>query len=249
MEALPEFKARAIKLRKRGLSYNEIRKQIPVAKSTLSLWLKDVPLKEEHRQKLYSKKIHYLSYGSQSQKERRLREVDEIVKKAKDEIQLPISMESYRLCGATLYWAEGSKGRGLEITNSDPYLILFMVNWFKKIFDIDPTSLKVHLNIHAEQNEMEIKKFWSNLCNIPLKNFCKTFIKPKSKGYKKNNLYYGTIKIRVLKSTDMRIRIFGWIQKMLEEGNPDIAKLQRKWENLKKVPPSVNIISMHPKDA
>lgn len=36
-----EEKQRAIELRRDGLSYNEILKLIPVAKSTLSVWLKN----------------------------------------------------------------------------------------------------------------------------------------------------------------------------------------------------------------
>ena len=140
-----------------------------------------------------------------------------------------------------LYWGEGSKGRGLEITNSDPYLIFFMVNWFEKIFKIDPKTLKATLNIYSQQNEKDLKRFWSDLCKIPIENFCKSFVKPANKSYKKNNLYYGTIKIRVPKSTDMRIKIFGWIQKVLESINPEIEKVQKKWGHLKKVKRSVNI--------
>ncbi|MDD3728951.1 MAG: hypothetical protein PHH50_01355 [Candidatus Pacebacteria bacterium] len=48
-------KEKAIKLRKKGLSYNDILKEIPVAKSTLSLWLRDVGLSKRQRQKLTEK--------------------------------------------------------------------------------------------------------------------------------------------------------------------------------------------------
>ena len=71
METLTNEKIRAIKLRREGLSYREIRKHVPVAKSTLSLWLKNIPLKEKDRKRLYTKQIYSLSLGSASQKIRR----------------------------------------------------------------------------------------------------------------------------------------------------------------------------------
>lgn len=86
-----------------------------------------------------------------------------------------------------------------------------------------------------------MKKFWSDLCGIPLKNFGKSYIKPSNKNYKKNNLYYGTIKIRVPKSTDLRIRVFGWTQKVLEEISPHTILIQKKWERLKNIERPVNL--------
>lgn len=153
MKPLSDLKIKAIKLRKNGLSYREIQKQVSVAKSTLSYWLKTIPLKKEHRDRLYTKKIHYLSLGSQSQKGRRGREVDKMIFDAKKEIRLPISPDTYQLFGAALYWVEGTKGKGLEFTNSDPHLILFMVKWFEKIFGIQPDIIGAHLNIHDKQDD------------------------------------------------------------------------------------------------
>jgi len=45
---------------------------------------------------------------------------------SKEEIVGNISKETFKFIGIALYWAEGSKGKGLRITNSDPYLILFI---------------------------------------------------------------------------------------------------------------------------
>jgi hypothetical protein len=74
---------------------------------------------------------------------------------------------------------------------------------------------------------MKVKKFWSPLTNIPLENFGKSFIKPKNKEHKKNNLYYGTIKIRVPKGTDMRYRVFGWIKTLLKDVTPEVKLTQK----------------------
>lgn len=130
--------------------------------------------------------------------------------------------------GASLYWAEGSKGKMCNITNSDPRLVLFMVRWIEKIFKIPAENLKARLNIYPQQNELKIKKFWSDLISIPVKNFGKSYIKPISKGYKKNNLYYGTIRIEIPKSVNIGYRIFGWIKATIKNLEPRILLVQRK---------------------
>ncbi len=236
------LKTKAIIFRKDGLSYGDIKKKLNVSKSTLSYWLKDVPLEEKYKKKFYTNRILNLAQGTQSQKERRGREIAEIIKKAKQEISESISLESYRLFGAALYWAEGNKKHDLAVTNSDPHLILFMVRWFEKIFGVSPKNgFKAHLNIYPQQNEKHIKQFWSELTGIPLENFGKSFIKPLNKNYKKNNLYYGTIKIKVHKGTDKRHRIFGWIKAVLKDVSPKTQFVQQEWKQLEEVSRTINL--------
>ena len=237
------LKLKAVELRKNGQSYGEIKKELNLSKSTLSSWLRDIALTEEQKKHLYTKNVLILNTGYYSQKERRLREVNEITEKAKKEISKSISLESYRLFGAALYWAEGNKTKSFGITNSDPHLILFMVEWFYKIFEIPPGRLKAWLNIYPQQNDLEIKKFWSKLTNIPLGNFGKSFVKPLSKSYKKNNLYYGTIKILVPKGTDMRYKMFGWVKAVLNEVSTKTTSTQKEWRRLE-ISRAVNLPKM-----
>ncbi|MDP2641346.1 MAG: hypothetical protein Q8P39_02285, partial [Candidatus Yanofskybacteria bacterium] len=190
-----------------------------------------------------TKRIEYLALGSQSQRERRKREVDEIIEKAEMEVSSFQTLAAYKLFGAALYWAEGNKSNGCGIANSDPHLILFMTQWFRRIFGVSSAQMTAHLNIYPQQNEKELKYFWSNLTGIPLENFGKSFIKPLNKGYKKNTLYYGTCKVRIQKGTDLRIRIFGWVKGMLRELDPQVELAQRKWEKLREVPRPINLIA------
>ncbi len=235
------FKKEAARLRRNGLSYGEIRKKINVSKSTLSLWLKSIPLKPEYRKRLYTKQIQVLSRGTQSQKERRKREVNEIIARAKKEVITPLSDQSYKLFGAALYWGEGTKGNLFQITNSDPRLILFMVNWIEKVLHVKRTEMKARLNIYPQQNENEIKRFWSDLTGIPTKNFGKSYIKPLSKGYKKNNLYYGTMRIEVPRSGNYIHHVYGWTQAVLEKEDLKAKKIEKRWVRLTKVIRPINL--------
>jgi|SRR3989344_795279 len=247
MRASIESKKMAIKLRRKGLSYNEIRQYVKVAKSSLSLWLKDIELKPEHRERLYTKKIQVLNLGTKSQKERREREIQGIIDLAEQEVVFPLSEDTYRLMGAALYWAEGSKTGLCEVTNSDPHVIVFMVEWIKKMFGINPKDLKARLNIYPQQDDNKIKKFWSELTGIPVDRFGKSFVKPLSTGYRKNNLYYGTIKVEIPKSVNIKHRIFGWIKSVLKK-DFKIQIVQRRWEALKKYerPNPINLKNTRP---
>ena len=241
MKPYATLKTQAIGLRKKGLSYNEIKRTVKVSKSTLSLWLKDILLSLEHKNRLYTKQIQILSLGAQSQKERRKREIHEIIEKAENEISFPLSKETYQLIGAFIYWGEGDKTKGLGLSNSDPNLILFMVRWFEKVFGISPKNIKAWLNIYPQQNEKDIKGFWSQLTDIPVKNFGKSYVKPLSKNYKKNNLYYGTIKIQISRGTDLRHRIYGWTKSTLKDIAPKVSTIQKKWEKLREVQRPINL--------
>ena len=64
-------KEQAEKLRLRGVSYGKISKKLKIPKSTLSLWLKDIPLSLEDKQRLYTKQVQMITSGNYSQKQRR----------------------------------------------------------------------------------------------------------------------------------------------------------------------------------
>jgi hypothetical protein len=228
-----KIKKKAEILRKQGFSYGEISSKIQISKSTVKYWCKTIPLKPKDRKRLYTKQIEMLSQGPNSSHNRRQKKIDEIIKKAEKEINFPILSDTYKLFGAALYWAEGNKVSDFTITNSDPLLVAFMTQWFCKIFNIKPSDCRAHLNIYSQQNDLKLKKFWSEITGIPLNKFGKTFIKPVNKNYKKNNLYYGTIKVRVSKGTDFRHQVFGWINAILKETNIDIETIERKWYKLK----------------
>jgi len=235
------LKKDAQEMRKRGVSYTFISKKLGVAKSTLSYWLKGIALSKEHRERLYTARIRNMSLGSKSNSERRRREVETIIESAKKETSSSLSSEAYRLLGAALYWAEGSKGGAIEIANSDPLLILFMTHWFSDMFAVSSTTFRAWLNIYPQQDDKELKRFWSSLTGIPLSQFGKSFVKPPSRGVKKNNLYYGTIKVRVPKSTDNKHRIYGWIAGALRQHEKKSEAIQRRWAHLRSIEKPVNL--------
>lgn len=204
--------------RRQGLSYNEILQKVPVAKSSVSLWCRDIELTPQQKHILKKKWVENLrkfaKFGPMAIKVRREREINKIREAAKKEIRLLTPYE-FKIAGTMLYWAEGSKSHGVEITNSDPKLIRFMVRWFKEVCGATSEGLTARLNIHANQNDKKIKKYWSEITGIPLAQFGKSYIKPEGAGHRKNILHNGVIRVR-FGSEDLRHRIMAWIKALYQ---------------------------------
>jgi hypothetical protein len=108
MIAKDQEKKKAVSLRKEGYSYNEILKVVPVAKSTLSLWLREVGLSIRHKQRLTEKKLVAARKGGLAKRQWRVRLEKSIKEKALQDIT-GISEYELLILGTALYWAEGSK--------------------------------------------------------------------------------------------------------------------------------------------
>lgn len=212
-------KLQAIKLRKEGFSYREILKQVPVAKSTLSLWLRSVKLTKKQKQRLTEKKLRSALKGAMIRKKQRIEITRKIKNKANKEIG-KISKKGLWLIGIALYWGEGEKekeyrsGTKLGFSNSDPKMVLLYVKWLKEICTVLPSNILYDIYIHETGNFKKAKKFWRNLLSLP-KNKIRTYFKHnKIKKIRKNSKkdYYGLMRIQVKKSTNLNRKVTGWIE-------------------------------------
>jgi len=213
-------KIKAQKLRKQGKSIKEIAKKLKISKSTVSIWCRDIQLTPEQIARLDERQIKG-SYkgrikGARIQRERYLKKVETIKKQASKEIK-KISKRDLFIAGIGLYWGEGSKtGCLVRFYNSDPRIIYFMMTWFRKIFNIPTERFGMFININkVHKNRLDdVKEFWSKLTRVPLQQFRKpTLIKTKSKKvYANFNEHFGTLSIRISKSSELFYRIQGHIE-------------------------------------
>ena len=203
-----EIKEKVRKLRKQGLSYKDIQKITPIAKSTISIWCKDIMLTLEQRIAL-GKRYDIQHKGAQANHLKRQKEIQQIKNQVKQGIT-KFSKNPFKVAGLMLYWAEGNKTQHVGVCNSDFSLIQFMMDWFRKVCKVPEYKFKAYLNIHSGQDERKVKKFWSKITKIPISQFGKTYIKPEGVGFKKNILYNGTIRV-VICNKDLLYRILAWI--------------------------------------
>ncbi len=209
MDSKWELRDLARKLRSEGLSYRDIRKRVPVSKSTVSSWCSDIELSQQQRHELGKRYDVSLKGAKAVQSNRRL-QIDKIVSDAIKEVR-SLKIDDLKIMGPILYWAEGNKTLFAGITNSDPAIIIVAMKWFREICKVPEKKFKAHLHIHGGQDDLSMKKYWSNVTDIPLEQFGKSHVKKNGTGYRKNKLYNGTIKINIF-DKNLLHKILGWIE-------------------------------------
>lgn len=213
-------KNQALQLRQKGGSIKDIAKKLKIAKSTISLWCRDIKLSPEQTRRLHEKMIKggYKGRmkGAQMQYENRLKREKESKEKGIKMVG-NLSLRDLFIVGTALYWGEGDKKRrAFKITNSDPNLIKFILIWLKRIWKINNQRLSacVFINkIHEERKE-EVENYWSKITGIPRKQFTKTIlIKSKNKkNYSNFKKYYGTVSIKVKNPVELYNLVMGLIE-------------------------------------
>jgi hypothetical protein len=121
--------------------------------------------------------------------------------------------EKLRVAGAMLYWGEGTKnGNSVAFSNSNPEMVLLFLKFLRKICGISEKRIRALLHVYEDQNETELKKYWSKKIKIPSEQFSRSFLHNTKKGTYKKNSEFGTISIRYSDKELLRI-INNWIDK------------------------------------
>lgn len=96
-----------------------------------------------------------------------------------------------------IYWCEGEKNNptSVRLANSDPKLITTFLHCLRTRFKIKENRLHALLHLHDYHDEKKQKHFWSQITNIPLEQFNKSYNKPHT-GNRKRKDYQGCISIR-----------------------------------------------------
>ncbi|KKS25202.1 MAG: hypothetical protein UU85_C0005G0012 [Candidatus Wolfebacteria bacterium GW2011_GWA2_42_10] len=219
-------KIAAIAFRRQGLSYSEIMAQVPVAKSTLALWLQSVGLSKKQKQRLTEKKLASARRGALRKKQDRIFRSDTIKNLARMEIGKLTHREAW-LIGAALYWAEGSKekewspGSRTQFGNSDPKMIRFFLFWVNSICGISLDRIIPALYIHESHKDKvsSVLKFWSEQTQLPIERFKYVYFKRNKVNTKRKNIgedYHGLLRLSIAASSELNRKISGWVIGMTE---------------------------------
>ena len=219
MKALVQEKEQAIALRKGGLSYKDILSKIPVAKSTLSAWLIDLPLTSLEKRVLKHRRNKNITRGriraASALRERRLLREQIIFQEAKREFA-KFAGDSLFQVGLALYWAEGAKrSRQWYFTNSDDDMIVLMVNWVKRFFHLDPKTLSVRLYTHKPFAHENYEEYWAKKIGLPATAFHRTVYKQTGLLIKKRPEYRGCIRISLGPVAYLKKMLF-WQQMLVD---------------------------------
>lgn len=232
-------RTKAIKLRLKGCSYSEIQQELKVAKSTLSLWLRDVVLSQRAEKRLLSR----IAQGTRNSLIKRNKMQTHLAQKRAREVQArakkiikPLSQERLLLVGAALYWAEGYKRLAvrdgkertwhpISFVNADPEMISVFVTFLKKVLHVDVNDIRAIMRLYPHINEKEAQRFWMSASGLPKGCFRKsTFLVSRASQNKKpfNRLPYGTLQINVY-NTEKFHHLMGLIEGVKKKYSHDIV--------------------------
>ncbi len=217
MKADERRQARA--LRQQGWSLGEVARRLRCAKSSISRWVRDIPLTPEQLNQLESNQARGRAQAANHPNGPRLRwqrlrtEVSEI---AADEVDRTCHEDILKLVGSALYWGEGAKRSTnvVNFSNSDPAMIQVMMRFFREICRVPEEKFRGALHIHPHLDAERARAFWSAISGIPILQFHRTQygVSRASQG-KRDTLPLGTFCI-VIADARLLARILGWINGM-----------------------------------
>ncbi|MFZ3054394.1 MAG: helix-turn-helix domain-containing protein [Minisyncoccales bacterium] len=172
---------KALSLRKEGMSYSQIKKELGLSKSTLSSWLRNYPLSKDRIRELRDCNEFRIEKFREAMREKREKKLKEIYQ-AQRKILLPLKTREFFMMGLGLYWGEGTKCRqdGLSVSNTDPAIIKFFICWLNKTLGVPKEKIKIALQLYSDMDIDKEMKFWSKETKIPLLQFTKPYVKKNS---------------------------------------------------------------------
>ena len=169
-------KAKAIKLRLRGISYNEIVRILGVPKSTLSGWFSknedSKKIKEALIEKTKDQRIKKL-IAANSEKWEKWREAAR--KEAVEDFK-KLSTNSLFIAGLMVYWSEGDSKpwNPIRFANTDSRMVSLYTKFLKEILKVNIQKIKIGLILYPDLQESQCINFWSQVTAIPQIQFHKT---------------------------------------------------------------------------
>jgi hypothetical protein len=211
--AKDDLREKARELRTQGLSYNEIVAQLGVSKSSVSLWVRDLPCPErfayvhnERRQEGLRKYNEARSTRHAAETETAAAEIGELTDR------------ELLVAGAIAYWCEGTKNKPYRhanrviFMNSDPGLIRFFLR-FLEAAGVDRDDLILRVYIHENADLEAAQRFWIEVTGASPTQFRRPTLKrhnPKTVRLNVGENYHGCVRIEVRRSGDLYRKIEGW---------------------------------------
>ncbi|MFJ2230399.1 hypothetical protein ACIPJG_27395 [Streptomyces halstedii] len=221
--AKDDLRAKARELRRRGLTYDAIQVELGCSKSSISLWVRDLPKPERSRTAVEQAR---LAGRKRWDHELALRDTERQRTKAvaKKEIGAMSDRDLF-LVGTALYWSEGTKDKpydrreSVTFINSDPGMVEVYLAWLA-LLGFPREQLRYRLMIHETADAESAKSYWADLIGIDVSTFQKTTLKkhnPKTVRKNVGSGYRGCLVIRVPQGAELYRRIEGWWSGIAEQ--------------------------------
>jgi transposase-like protein len=220
-------KEQALELRSAGHSIKQIAQQLGVARSSVSVWVRGIPLSPTQREQLAAQ---------ETLNRRRFAQVIGFKQALANKEEAELRHQRFRQQGfqqaqvddrfrviCALYWGEGDKGKkDFRVSNSDPSLLNVLLRWAVQS-GYDPAirfSVRYHLNNGID--EEDIRRWWLQqmplLRNEHLRSFFRCPINRASQQKNIGKLPYGTGNL-VVHRAELFFKVMGGIDFLRQLGD------------------------------
>ena len=214
----------ARELRKQGYSLKEIARKLNVAKSSVSIWCRDIKLTDEQKKRMIDRTdaVRDHAKGARANKLKWRKKREAFQEQGREQAR---HGDWLHLAGCMLYWAEGAKKRGVtHFANSDPNMIELFMRFLRESLNVPEHKLRIRILCYLGQGltQEEIENYWLNLLNLDRDRMQETGVnvRPSSSKQKGRILKYGVCHISV-GSIKFTQQIYGAIQEYGGFENPD----------------------------
>src|SRR3984885_10920960 len=221
--AKDDLHARARELRAQGLDYDDIAAALGVSKSSVSLWVRDMP---RPARLSYEECCKRSAEGSRLywETERPAREARREEVRAAAAAQIgTLSKREVLIAGAIAYWCEGAKSKPhrrserVIFTNSDPSLIRIFLR-FLEATGTAAENLAFRVYIHESADTRSAELFWLKVTGAQPEQFLRPALKrhnPKTVRKNVGDDYHGCLRIEVRQGSDLYRKIEGWAEAIM----------------------------------
>ena len=217
------LRRKARELREQGLAYRDIAAALGVSKSSVSLWVRDMPRPARlSREECAKRQADAVAAYWAAERPRREAVRQAIRADAAERIGL-LTERDVLVAGAIAYWCEGSKSKPYRrsnrviFINSDPQLIRFYLR-FLRLAGVAQDQLAFRLSIHQSADVASAQEFWLDVTRAPPAQFRLPTLKwhnPRTVRLNVGEAYHGCLRIEVLRSGPLYKQIEGWCQAVM----------------------------------
>ena len=204
----------ATKLRKQGLSYSKISKELDIPKSTISNWFSSLDWSSVIKDEL-NRKANYIAKKRLRLVNRKRKQMweewrESARQEAREEFD-SLSQNSLFVAGLMLYWGEGDskiENSIVRLVNTNPDMLRIFSIFLQEVCNVPRIKLRVGLTLYPDLDETQCMDHWSKITEIPKNQFVKTQVI--SGKHPTKRLSYGMCTIYIT-SRQFKEKLFVWI--------------------------------------
>lgn len=212
--AKDDLRERARELRLQGWTYSEIQAELGCSKSSVSLWVRDLPRPEAKCSP--EEQLARMNAGLTRLRAAQNQDRTATKQAAADAIGALTKRELF-IAGVAQYWAEGAKDKPhrrsevLQFINSDPNVIRLFLRW-PDLLEVPRSRLTLRVSIHETANVRSAENFWADVAGVDVAAFSRATLKkhnPRTVRKNTGDTYRGCLVIYVRQSAELYRRMEG----------------------------------------